>query len=183
MFQLTDDWFSHADWKDLPKASRFLEIGSWEGRSMIYTVENLMEDGGELVCIDTWQGGFEHQSRDMSLVEQRFNFNQAALSELYPTRKVKKIKGPSYKALQGLSRWFDQIYIDGSHHGLDVMTDACLAWPLLKVGGHMIFDDYGWGKELPEAQNPKFAIDAFLTLLENNAELVQKGYQVIIRKR
>jgi len=189
MYQLTDDWFSHAKWEELgivkrlPRRRRFLEVGSWEGRSMIYTVENLMEDGGELTCIDTWNGGWEHQSRDMGLVEQRFNFNQAVLSDRYPERKVKKLKGPSYCALQGLQADFDMIYIDGSHHGLDVMTDACLAWPLLAGGGLMIFDDYRWGQELPQAQKPKFAIDAFLIFLEDKFELIEKGYQVIVSKK
>lgn len=41
---------------------------------------------------------------------------------------------------------FDLIYIDGSHMRVDVMMDAVLAWPLLKAGGVMVFDDYEWDR-------------------------------------
>lgn len=188
-YQFTQNWFGHArpGWDQLipflPDRKRFLEVGSFEGRSMVYTVENLLEDGGELICVDTWLGSAEHQSKDMSLVEQRFNHNQSILFDKYPNRTVTKIKGPSYKALQNHLPGFDMIYIDGSHHGLDVMTDACLAWPLMKRGGVMVFDDYGWEPQLPAAQNPKLAIDTFLIFLEDKCEIIQKDYQVIIRKR
>lgn len=149
---------------------------------MVWTVENLMDDGGSLTCIDTWGGSREHQNKDMVAVESRFNHNQSVLSDKYPERTVQKIKGPSLKALPGLSAGFDMIYVDGSHHGLDVMTDACLSWPILKSGGYLIFDDYGWQPEQPPAQTPKFAIDAFLKLLENKFETFIHSYQVIIRK-
>jgi hypothetical protein len=33
---------------------------------------------------------------------------------------------------------------DGSHRARDVLEDAVLSWPLLKVGGIMLFDDYLW---------------------------------------
>ena len=42
---------------------------------------------------------------------------------------------------------FDLIYIDGSHTAADVLTDAVLAFQLLRVGGVMIFDDYLWSME------------------------------------
>lgn len=186
-YKLTDDWFSHhiPIWQalELPDRKRFLEIGSWEGRSMIFTVESMMHDGGEMICVDTWAGSHEHAGRPMDLVEERFNHNQATLMEKYPYRRIRKVKGPSNKALQGISGGFDMVYIDGSHHGLDVMTDACNAWPLLKSGGMLIFDDYGWGRDLPAAQNPKLAIDTFLILLENSFDVILKSYQVILRKR
>ena len=69
-----------------------------------------------------------------------------------------------------------------SHHGLDVMTDACLAWPLLKTGGFLVFDDYEWMPHLPPAQTPKKAIDTFLELLEGKFSTFIKSYQVIIKK-
>jgi predicted O-methyltransferase YrrM len=37
---------------------------------------------------------------------------------------------------------FDLIYIDGGHLSLDVIMDFSYTWPLLKVGGIMVFDDY-----------------------------------------
>lgn len=150
---------------------------------MVWTVENLMEDGSTLVCIDTWGGSAEHQSKNMAEVEERFNHNQSLLADKYPERKVIKTKAHSARGLQAQHPGFDMVYVDGSHHGLDVMTDACLSWPLLKGGGIMVFDDYPWEAHRPKAQTPRFAIDTFLVLLENSFEYVFKGYQVIIRKR
>lgn len=187
-YKFTQDWFAQAipAWKELKprmrERKRFLEIGSFEGRSMVWTVENLLEDGGMLTCIDTWAGSAEHSNQDMAAVEERFNFNQDLLSERYPERKVLKLKGPSHNALKSQSPGFDMIYIDGSHHGLDVMTDACLSWPLLKTGGFLVFDDYEWMPHLPPAQTPKLAIDTFLTLLEGRFTTFIHSYQVIIKK-
>lgn len=41
--------------------------------------------------------------------------------------------------------FFDMIYIDGNHEPDYVLEDAVLSFRKLKVGGVMIFDDYGWG--------------------------------------
>jgi predicted O-methyltransferase YrrM len=84
---------------------------------------------------------------------------------------------------QSFLNYFDLIYIDGSHQAPDVLSDATLSFPLLKVGGIMIFDDYLWRGRLPRNENgPKFAIDAFLniyflkmqTVLSLNSQVVAK---------
>jgi hypothetical protein len=41
--------------------------------------------------------------------------------------------------------YFDIIYIDGNHEPEYVLEDAVLSFRKLKVGGYLIFDDYGWG--------------------------------------
>ncbi|THV02638.1 glycosyltransferase family 8 protein [Dendrothele bispora CBS 962.96] len=58
-FTETQDWFSHNEdhWKRLftlitSKEPRVLEIGSWEGRSAVFLLNHLCQDGGEIVCID-----------------------------------------------------------------------------------------------------------------------------------
>jgi predicted O-methyltransferase YrrM len=187
-YKFTEDWFAQAipAWKRLRplmrERKRFLEIGSFEGRSTVWTVENLLDDGGTITCIDSWAGSTEHHNKNMVEVEERFDHNQNLLSDRFPARRVFKVKGPSYNALKSQTYGFDMVYIDGSHHGLDVMTDACLAWPLLKNGGFLIFDDYEWMPNLPPAQTPKLAIDTFLTLLDGSYSVFIKSYQVIIKK-
>jgi len=37
---------------------------------------------------------------------------------------------------------FDWIYVDGRHDYDGVLADFTAAWPLLKVNGYMVFDDY-----------------------------------------
>jgi predicted O-methyltransferase YrrM len=196
-YQFTKDWFEWAPdvWNQLtPMLSgraghrQFLEIGSFEGRSSIWIAENMMQDDDILRCIDTWEGGEEHGAENMSEVEERFRANLIVAAEKLPDRRIIQQKGTSVREL---ARWlttdnqhFDFIYIDGSHLAKDVMTDACMAWPLLKPKGLMVFDDYLW---VPNARDilhrPKAAIDAFTNLFAEEVEIVHIGYQLIVRKK
>lgn len=197
-YQYTKDWFNWAPevWNQLiPMLSgeacnrEFLEIGSFEGRSAVWIVENMMQDGDILGCIDTWEGGEEHSAEDMAAVEARFDHNIAILRDKYPERYIDQYKNTSTVALAeimhgGRSPTFDFIYIDGSHIAKDVLTDACMAWPLLKPKGLMVFDDYLW---TPNARDilhrPKAAIDAFTNLFAEEVEIVHVGYQLVVRKK
>jgi predicted O-methyltransferase YrrM len=192
-YKFTTDWFHWAPevWlkvaAQMPSRKNFLEIGSFEGRSTVWTVENIMEDGGEIVCIDTWEGGEEHaqQKINMNYVEQNFDHNMRVLKDNFQNRWVVKQKNTSVEALPQMilnKNQFDFIYIDGSHQAPDVITDACLAWPLLKAGGVMVFDDYDWGEPLPPTHKPKMAIDAFMKIYDEKIHLVHKAYQLIIQK-
>jgi predicted O-methyltransferase YrrM len=78
---------------------------------------------------------------------------------------------------------YDFIYIDGSHVAKDVLTDACMAWQILKPQGIMVFDDYLWGVPRDVLHRPKPAIDAFTTIFAEEAEIISNGYQVAVKKR
>jgi predicted O-methyltransferase YrrM len=195
-YKFTQDWFHWAPevWQQLipmlPERKKFLEIGSFEGRSTVWIVENMMEDNGEIYCIDTWSGGEEHSELDMSEVEERFNHNRQVLMDKFAHRHITRGKGTS---VEQLAEWlrpsvvpaqiFDFIYIDGSHIAKDVLTDACMAWPLLKTGGIMVFDDYMWGNPRDILHRPKAAIDAFTTLFAEELEIIHVGYQAVVRKK
>lgn len=195
-YQFTQDWFHWAPklWEQLvpmlPERKKFLEIGSFEGRSAVWIVENMMEDGGEIYCIDTWEGGEEHINGEMVGAEERFGHNIAVVRTAYPMRSVVKYRGSS---VQHLAHFliehpddyieYDFIYIDGSHVAKDVLTDACMAWPLLKPKGLMVFDDYMWGAPKDILQRPKLAIDVFTNIFAGEVELVHVGYQLVVRKK
>ena len=192
-YQFTKDWFQWSPpvWEKiiphLPERKTFLEIGSFEGRSTVWTVENMLEDGGDLVAIDTWEGGAEHVNGEMTGAEERFDANMVLLKEKFPNRTVIKEKATSTKVLATLvseSHYsFDFIYIDGSHLAKDVLTDACMSWPLLKRGGFMVFDDYMWKPPgFTLLDRPKFAVDVFTTLFEDELVIAYSGYQLIVRK-
>lgn len=213
-YQFTHDWFSQAEqvWPQLipllPSRQRFLEIGSFEGRSTVWIMENMMEDGGYIDCIDTWGGGEEHGEENMGDVEKRFDHNLELASDRSGifdgdvARHYFKLKGPSTKVLASIlaegeestealfedgmcatKPKYDFIYIDGSHVAKDVLTDACMAWPLLKRGGIMVFDDYMWGNPRDILHRPKPAIDAFCNIFAEEVDLIHVGYQAVIRKR
>jgi predicted O-methyltransferase YrrM len=196
-YKFTQDWFHWAPevWKQLipmlpgePGSREFLEIGSFEGRSAVWIVENMMHDGDILGCIDTWEGGEEHGDEDMGTVEERFDHNIAILRAKYPERFIDQYKDTSRVALAeimqgGRSPTFEFIYIDGSHIAKDVLTDACMAWPLLKPKGIMVFDDYLWGEPRDILHRPKIAVDAFINAFAEEIDIVHVGYQLIVRKR
>lgn len=191
-YQFTKDWFQWAPpvWKQLiphlPERKNFLEIGSFEGRSTVWTIENMMEDDGEIVCIDTWKGGAEHVNNEMDGAKFRFNENIKLVREKHPNRKVSSCTGTSVNWLAALiqeKRQFDFIYIDGSHLAKDVLTDACMSWPLLKEKGFMVFDDYMWRPEgFTTVQRPKIAVDSFINIFEDELAIAFTGYQLIVRK-
>lgn len=198
-YEFTKDWFQWAPqvWKQLipmlpkrdPELGRFfIEIGSFEGRSSVWIAENMMQEGDTLYCIDTWQGGEEHGSEDMKAVEARFDNNVRLLNAQYPEREVFKGTGTSTQRLaeeitnKGVSD-ADFIYIDGSHIAKDVLTDACMAWPLLKPNGIMVFDDYMWGDARDALHRPKIAIDAFCNIFAEEVAIIHVGYQLVVRKK
>ena len=195
-YQFTQNWFGWGPqiWPDLiqflPERKRFLEIGSYEGRSTVWTIEHMMEDGGEIYCIDTWEGGAEHVNGEMDGSEERFHHNITEVRKKFPDRKVLSFKSTSVEALAALHtidranfKPFDFIYIDGSHVAKDVLTDACMAWPLLKQNGLLAFDDYLWRiPGMTTIQRPKIAIDSFINIFEGELAMAHNGYQLIVRK-
>jgi len=191
-YQFTQDWFSGniPVWEHYLKPFinlselQVLEIGSWEGRSTCWLIDNIMtHESSRITCVDTFEGSLEHNSYESSYIrsiEERFDFNIARTQCL---EKVQKIVGKSSEALRNLPlNSYDLAYIDGSHVASDVLEDTILVWSLVKVGGYIIFDDYLFGfLEHPE-WNTKIGIDAFINVFKDKFRIVHKAYQIIIEK-
>src|SRR5262245_24734220 len=155
----------------LPKPTRYLEIGSFEGGSLAF-VHSLLNGQIIATSIDPFEDYDELREHKMQSVEQRFHANMQAAGI-----DVHVLRGSSVDRLPPLvseGEAFDLIYIDGSHAAIDVMTDAVLCWRLLAEGGLMIFDDYRDFECRP-------AIDAFVGLV--GARVVEAGSQVFMRRR
>lgn len=198
-YQFTQDWFSHniPVWEQLkkllperdPEVGRwFIEIGSFEGRSTVWIAENMMEAGDDLTCIDTWEGSEEHSAETVQGIEDRFDHNLALIEGKFPDHTFSKAKEKSFLALAQNATYgglhdADFIYIDGSHVAKDVLTDACMAWPLLKQGGIMVFDDYLWGESRDILHRPKPAVDAFVNIFAESLDIVHIGHQLVVAKK
>jgi predicted O-methyltransferase YrrM len=194
-YTFTSDWFTYnvVQWKkDLQHLAgvpglRFLEIGSFEGLSCCWLLENILtHDASKITCVDSF--GFQGQGdkfikqygiEPMS-IEARFDSNIAATKSQH---KVEKVVGLSQYILRSLPlSCYDFIYIDGSHIALNVIEDAVLSWRLLKNGGILTFDDYEWDESPDPLMRPKIAINAFLEIYRGCYRLVHKGYQVTVEK-
>lgn len=187
-YQFTTDWFSwNSDnmartLKEFVDKSdvRILEIGSWEGRSTTWFMTYLPHS--TIVCIDTFEGGVEHQTmNELVGVEDRFLHNVRPFQNRITVRK-----GDSRTQLYGLRPdTFDIIYVDASHEAPDVLRDVVMCFPLLKCGGIMMMDDYAGSTVIElgvRLHHPQPAIDAFLDLYQEKLEVLFKEYQVYVRK-
>jgi glycosyltransferase involved in cell wall biosynthesis/predicted O-methyltransferase YrrM len=193
-YQFTQDWFSInlPVWQqylqrfvNMPDL-RALEIGSWEGRSTCWLIDHILtHPSARISCIDTFEGSVEHRiTCDQIIVEtieKRFNFNITKTGHL---EKVRTIVGKSQTVLRSLiPNSYHFVYIDGSHVASDVLEDALLSWGLVKCGGMMIFDDYGFSFPQGIDENPpRVAIDAFMTVFATKISVLHRGYQVLLEK-
>jgi predicted O-methyltransferase YrrM len=150
---------------------RMLEIGSFEGQSAIWFLENIVTGAGSsITCVDLF----------LPLYSDRFDQNIAASGM---AARVTKLRGDSKEVLPSLAPLsFDVLYVDGGHCEEEVWWDALQAWRLAKPGAIIIFDDYLWESQLPPEKRPQRAIDRFLARRSGRLELMHKDYQVIVRK-
>jgi len=187
--EYTQDWFTRhlPIWNpllELAKPKKILEIGSFEGRSTVFMIENATKynDNIEIHCVDTWQGSPEHGDTDFTQVEARFDSNvKEAQQEVTQNVTVIKHKGTSLEQLsklvvEGHLSTFDWILVDGSHLAADVLYDAIFAFKLARVGGVVIFDDYNV-MEAPDLDNnldfPKIAIQSFGKIYGKKMRLIR----------
>lgn len=177
----TNDWFS-ARIPELEKildpvknCQHILEIGSYEGMSAAWWLQNVLAKDGTMVCIDPFVV-YEGQ-------KERFYDNIKEV--LKPTQKLWVYEERSFPALAELimnQQSYDFIYVDGHHKASVVFSDAAMAWGLLKKGGIMLFDDYEWTDAPGELSQPKIAVDAFVNIHADQLEVVMKNWQLAIRK-
>ncbi len=161
-YEFGEDWFTvcrpNFERHVLPLAGkpvRLLEIGSFEGRSATWLIDNVMSrPEARLDCVDP-----VIQDRLRRNVERTGRAAQVAFHQ-----------GPSRDVLRTLPLdAFDFIYVDGSHGTVAVLEDAVAAFQLAKPGGIIAFDDYLWNacwdvRSPTKHGSPKPAIDVFLAL-------------------
>jgi len=182
-YKFTEDWFSNKiqDWENI-KSKRWdpssklivVEIGSFEGRSSCWILDNLFENTeSKIYCIDTFAGSIEHSKEQVDSLYDRFRHNiQCTKKE----NQVEVLKGSSDdKLIELINRKVlaDFIYIDGSHIAKDVLSDAVLSWKILKKGGVMIFDDYLFRIYDDINMIPKFAIDSFVNIFFKEIQIIR----------
>lgn len=192
MAQFSQDWFSQNSkyWERhiVPKFAgkprlKFLEIGCFEGKATVWMLDNILTDQtSQITTIDTFEGSTEHQGGDIDVAQ----IEKAFMSNIEPYReKVSVHKGYSQIILRTFSpeETYDLIYVDGSHHPVDVLEDAVLSFRLLKKGGVLVFDDYTWMVPGEPNDRPGIAIESFMSTHRDTMELIHIGWQVFLVKK
>jgi len=180
-YEYTQDYVSHwlpiweqcfARFSGKPSLN-VLEIGSFEGRSTVWFLNELMTDAdASIFCIDPFYADG---------TEALFDKNIAATGAAHKVTKL-VCRSDEYLAMR-LDVDFDLVYVDGGHDAVTVLFDSMLAWPTVKPGGMLMFDDYEWEPKRPPHDRPQVAIDVCLENWKGQFDVVHRGYQVIIRKR
>lgn len=178
----TTDWTRtfRANWENQPalrglwgKPISYLELGTFEGRSVTWMMENVLTHPKSVaVTVDDFSGGFGVMpDTEMDGVRQRAIQNVAQLS------RVTMIEDNTESAIRQLvGSQFDVIYVDASHDEADVLRDSRLAWPLLKPGGLMLWDDF----DSRRWTGVRRAVESFVA--GDDCELVFTNHQACYRK-
>jgi predicted O-methyltransferase YrrM len=173
----TSDWLTKQLWQFerylMPLAGtpcQLLEVGCYEGRTTCWLLDNVVRHpDAQLTALDIYEQPVF--AANVATCDAR---RQLKLIEGYSRDTLKTLAGPAS---------FDFIYIDGGHGTVDVIEDAVLTFRLAKVGAVIAFDDYKWrNREKKEEGRPKEAIDAFLKIYSPKIKILNKGYQVWVRK-
>jgi predicted O-methyltransferase YrrM len=186
-YTFTTNWFTHKiplwtqllkEFKGRPDVS-YLEIGAFEGRSVLWVLENILTNPtAKITIID----GFEENTY------KKFTSNVNLSGE---PNKFKIISGLSTEKLKELpSNSIDFAYIDGSGKGIVMHYDIVNTWNILKMDGIIICSRYALNGHLREAlelqandPGPYDAIDAFLKLYKPYIKVLAfEENQVIFRK-
>lgn len=170
---------------------QMLEIGCFEGRSTMWFADKISEShSSTLYCVDNWKGGEEVERSklnfDMSVV--RANFYNNVARHRFATRIVPfEIDSEAFLCMQmpRFFRFFDFIYLDGSHTQKDTLIDMTLCMSMLKRKGVLIVDDYmnNMATNNPLLR-PKDAVDFIVKSFGDTVEFftTPEKQAVIIRK-
>lgn len=198
-FVFTEDWFSAHDLVEfLPVGTsdeyHVLEIGSFEGKSTVWFLENLLGNKqSSITCVDPWTGYSQDYDSFSSYKKESTEWNFTSHYDTFVhnvglTNKWNQVtirKGLSHLIIpklitEGIT--YDMVFIDGNHTSPFVLTDAIMTWYLLKPGGLMIFDDYLGGHDLESRIQPGLAVDSFIKVFADYTEVVWDGWRKAIRK-
>lgn len=156
------DFLAQVVYRHCPQPSLVLEVGSWLGNSAVCSVRHYLKTlhwkDFTLLCVDTWLGSVEHWLRDADHVSHQALSFEHGYPRLYDhflshvlreglQDYIQPLPQTSVNAARILAAYelrFDWVFIDASHHTLDVLIDMDLYWPLVKVGGVLCGDDWNW---------------------------------------
>ena len=165
--------------KDKSLKFDYLEVGCYEGLSSYYVLSEYKSVNA--FFLDIWDmpnPNSKTLSHNFGLIEKAFDQNLSGFD-------FKKMKNDSVISMRKLLKenvHFDFIYIDGSHNGEDILSDAIEAFKILKVNGLMFFDDFLQHDDNRILQS-YVGIDKFLSLYSDYLKIEYFQNNLVVRKK
>ena len=165
--------------KDKSLKFDYLEVGCYEGLSSFYVLSEYKSVNA--FFLDIWDmpnPNSKTLSHNFGLIEKAFDQNLSGFD-------FKKMKNDSVISMRKLLKenvHFDFIYIDGSHNGEDILSDAIEAFKILKVNGLMFFDDFLQHDDDRILQS-YVGIDKFLSLYSDYLKIEYFQNNLVVRKK
>ena len=165
--------------KDKSLKFDYLEVGCYEGLSSFYVLSEYKSVNA--FFLDIWDmpnPNSKTLSHNFGLIEKAFDQNLSGFD-------FKKMKNDSVISMRKLFKenvHFDFIYIDGSHNGEDILSDAIEAFKILKVNGLMFFDDFLQHDDNRILQS-YVGIDKFLSLYSDYLKIEYFQNNLVVRKK
>ena len=165
--------------KDKSLKFDYLEVGCYEGLSSFYVLSEYKSVNA--FFLDIWDmpnPNSKTLSHNFGLIEKAFDQNLSGFD-------FKKMKNDSVISMRKLLKenvHFDFIYIDGSHNGEDILSDAIEAFKILKVNGLMFFDDFLQHDDNRILQS-YVGIDKFLSLYSDYLKIEYFQNNLVVRKK
>ena len=165
--------------KDKKSKFEYLEVGCFEGLSSFFVLSEYKAVNA--ILLDIWDmpnPNSKTLSNNFNLVEKAFDDNLSGFN-------FTKIKDDSVIAMRKLfkhEKSFDFIYIDGSHNGEDILSDAIEAFKILKKNGLIFFDDFLQHDKNRALQSYE-GIEKFLTLYSNYLKIEYFQNNLVVRKK
>lgn len=165
--------------KDKSLKFDYLEVGCYEGLSSFYVLSEYKFVNA--FFLDIWDmpnPNSKTLSPNFDLIEKAFDQNLSGFN-------FKKMKNDSVISMRKLLKenvHFDFIYIDGSHNGEDILSDAIEAFKILKVNGLMFFDDFLQHDDNRILQS-YVGIDKFLSLYSDYLKIEYFQNNLVVRKK
>ena len=157
----------------------YLEVGCFEGLSSFFVLSEYKAVDATLLDIwDMPNPNSKTLSHNFNSIEDTFDNNLSRFN-------FTKIKDDSVVAMRKLfkqNKSFDFIYIDGSHNGEDILSDAIEAFKIVKKEGLIFFDDF-LQYDKNRALQSYDGIEKFLNLYSNYLKIEYFQNNLVVRKK
>lgn len=146
------------------KNGKFIEIGVYQGASLLSIADILKNNKTKVYAIDPWELnseeiGYQYQNKEFMTKSRKLfeSINQKYKLGIEIIQDMSQYCSGRFK-----DNSIDMVFLDGDHTFITVLKELELYWPKVKKGGMIAGDDYTW--ESVKQAVDKFSKDKMLKL-------------------